>query len=311
MANFKLKNFLMGVGLVAIPSLIAYHFVVRRRKAKSSLRSEGYPKKETIVVTKRRVRVLYGTVTGTARAFAHNLVERLNELGENGVEASAIDLRDYNEDVLVKEDIAFVIACTWTDGKAPEGCGHLFEFLNDFAHDFRVSKDHFSKLTFSCFGLGSANYGKNYAKVALDAHEHLEHLGATPLAPVARGDDQSDLEDQFELWAAEMVKSIAKLANVRGTKNTGGKGKGQRKGQVPPNMPKLSGAEKAELLKQRKQSKMKTLERTTRGNSFQRQQLALGKGKAGKVRRVGEEEANEEIGKLRIRDHKGRDAAVV
>merc|ERR1711871_35407 len=44
--------------------------------------------------------------------------------------------------------------------------------------------------------------------------------------------------------------------------------------------PQLTVEQKAELAKQRKQSKMKALNRTARGNSFQKQQLELGIGKA-------------------------------
>ena len=110
-----------------------------------------------------------------------------------------------------------------------------------------------------------------------------------------RGDDQSDLEDRYEQWAAAVVESIANLANVKRIDDSYGIRQHRRKGQVPPNMPKLSGAEKADLLKQRKQSKMKMLERTARGNSFQQQQLALGKGKPRKTKMLGKEK----VGRMR------------
>ena len=273
------RKFFAGVAVIVIPSLLVYYFAKNSWSSKKVKNSEGSQHKTPISFEIRRVTVLYGTVTGTSRFFANSIVDRLNSLENKRVEASAIDLQEYNEDDLIKEDIVLLISCTWTDGTAPEKCGHFFEFLNDYAHDFRVSKDHFSKLTFSCFGLGSAYYGKNYAKIVCDAHENLEHLGASSLAPVARGDDQTDLEDKFELWSKKMVESIAELVGADARRNGTNK-KDPTKGQVPANMPKLTGAEKADLLKKRKQTKLRVLERTNRGNSFQQQQVALGKGKA-------------------------------
>lgn len=224
--------------------------------------------------------ILYGTVTGTARWFAKDLFERVQALSGYGISVKLQDLAEYNEEDLEKEDIVLLISSTWTDGTAPEKCTLFFEHLKDFAYDFRVSKDHLSNLNFSCFGLGSAYYGDNYAKAVQNAHEYLEQLGAHALAPVARGDDQSDLEDRFAEWADHMVKVLAKLSHADillvDKEPVTNKSLGTHKGKNPL----LTDKEKAELAKQRKQSKMKALNRTVRGNSFQKQQLQLGIGKS-------------------------------
>lgn len=276
---------LLGTAVVVVPATAALLWFQGRRgsEAKKQTKQEARPAART-----RKVRILYGTVTGTARNFAKDLLGKISALGSANLEVSVVDLADYNEDDLEKEDIVLLISSTWTDGTAPEKSQMFFEHLKDFAYDFRVSKDHLSKLSFSCFGLGSAYYGDNYAKPVLEAHGYLEHLGAKALAPVARGDDQTDLEDRFVEWADKMVILLAELADgetieagderLLSVRNSGKNGN-----QPAHKNPILTDEEKAELLKQRKQSKMKVQNkpRTARASSFQKQQLALGIGKSG------------------------------
>jgi wyosine [tRNA(Phe)-imidazoG37] synthetase (radical SAM superfamily)/flavodoxin len=271
---------LLGSLLVVIPVTLG----VLWHQSKSTTTQKRSPESKTakLPARRRQIKILYGTVTGTARSFAKHLLLKINSLKNENIEASVMDIEEYNEDDLVKEDIVLLISSTWTDGTAPEKCGMFFEHLKDFAFDFRVSKDHYSSLTFSCFGLGSAYYGDNYAKAAYDAHGYLEHLGATALAPVARGDDQSDLEDRFVEWADETVVLVAGLTNCSAARAIKGSIKMDESGPKHKN-PVLTETEKADLLKQRKQSKMDKKSHIGRGNSFQQQQLALGVGKSAKA----------------------------
>ena len=274
---------LLGTAIVVVPATIGLMWFQSRKGAEGTKRQGNQARP---AARRRKVRILYGTVTGTARTFAKEVLEKIEALGSDNLEVLLTDLAEYSEDDLDKEDIVLLISSTWTDGTAPEKSQMFFEHLKDFAYDFRVSKDHLSKLSFSCFGLGSAYYGDNYAKAVRDAHEYLEHLGAKALAPVARGDDQTDLEDRFVEWADKMVILLAELvdgeiiqtgdARLMNVKKSGNNSKDQHhKNKI------LTDEEKAELLKQRKQAKMKALNkpRTARGNSFQKQQLALGIGK--------------------------------
>ena len=55
----------------------------------------------------------------------------------------------------------------------------------------------------------------NYAKCAIEAHDHFLRLGATPLLPVTRGDDQTDLLEVFESWKVSVVNELAKVGTMK------------------------------------------------------------------------------------------------
>ena len=112
----------------------------------------------------RRLVILYGTTTGTAKNFSHILSKRIAQSITNIAVSKIVNLEDYDEDMLCKEDIVLLICSTFSDGKCPESCALFFDWLQDYAYDFRVSKDHLSKVTFAAFGLGGQIYGENYCK---------------------------------------------------------------------------------------------------------------------------------------------------
>ena len=120
---------------------------------------------EVIATSKRKITILYGTTTGTARNFATALSKRISQSSTNIPVTKIVDLADYDEDSLDKEDIVLFICSTWTNGCCPESCAFFFDWLKDFSCDFRVSKDHLAKLSYAAFGLGGEIYNKNYCKV--------------------------------------------------------------------------------------------------------------------------------------------------
>jgi sulfite reductase alpha subunit-like flavoprotein len=126
----------------------------------SALKHETQPQS---VPTQRKVTILYATTTGTARKFANTLLHHLGKKCD--MEIRTVDLKDFSEDHLSKEDIVLLICSTFQDGQSPQSAKLFFDDLNDQAFDFRVSKDLFANVHFSVFGLGGAIYGKNYGKV--------------------------------------------------------------------------------------------------------------------------------------------------
>lgn len=108
-----------------------------------------------------KIVIIYGTTTGTAKHFALKLLSKLQAVGRV---AEVVNMADYDQEKLVKEDIALIICSTWEGGVPPESCAGFVEDLRDYAYDFRVSKDLLNKLKFSVFGLGAELYGPNFAK---------------------------------------------------------------------------------------------------------------------------------------------------
>ena len=141
------KKLLLGFGCVVIPFLAYHAYQLASDSRRESLHSDDDTVDGTVGAsaerTKQKVAVLYGTCTGNARILAERMCKRINAnpLLNHSFEATCTDLKDYNfEDNLQKEDYAFIISATWTDGVAPESAQPFFMWLEEFAHDFRVSK---------------------------------------------------------------------------------------------------------------------------------------------------------------------------
>lgn len=202
----KATRFLTGLSLVVIPTVLGAFLYSRIRSVAKA--GDGASASDTALLIKVPVTILYGTTTGNARNFAERMVKRINNnpLLQHAYEAASLDLASYEgEDKLAKQGLVLIICSTWTDGKPPESCTFFFSFLQDFAHDYRVSKDLLKDVQFAIFGLGSAYYKDDYCKHLVAAQEHMTELGAESLCPLRMGDDQTDLEPKFDKWEREMM----------------------------------------------------------------------------------------------------------
>ena len=118
---------------------------------------------------RRKILIIYGTCTGTAKKFAVECSEKCRTVfAVDDVDIGIVDAKDYDEFVLDQEDIVLFICSTWTDGVAPESAQRLVSSLIDYASDFRVSKSHLAKVKFAVFGLGGSDYNKYFCKAAKD-----------------------------------------------------------------------------------------------------------------------------------------------
>jgi len=206
--NSKTLRFLGGLSLVVIPTVLGAYLYSRVRTAgldgdSSTSRTQDSGSGSRVAVT-----ILYGTTTGNSRNFAERTCKRINNnpLLQHAYEAVAVDLATYAfEDKLVTQGLVLLICSTWTDGKPPETAAAFFDWLQDFAYDFRVSKDLLKDVQFAIFGLGSAYYVANYCKHLVAAQEQMQELGASPLCPLRMGDDQSDLDPKYDKWERELM----------------------------------------------------------------------------------------------------------
>ncbi len=210
--NSKYARFLSGICFVVVPAALGAYLYSRVQGQEST---KGTNQKDVVVSRKLIVTILYGTTTGNARNFAERTCKRINSnpLMQQTYEARFFDIATYSfEERLSSEDIVLIICSTWTDGKPPVTAADFFSWLQDYAYDFRVSKDLLSKLKFAIFGLGSAYYEANYCRHLVAAQEHLLALGASSLYPLKMGDDQVDLEQKFDKWEREVMAILRRAA---------------------------------------------------------------------------------------------------
>lgn len=191
MDKFNKYSFIFGLGSVVVPCALYFLFQHLFGIRDNKLVINDKPSNVNVVVAKvtketnkvitsdnsapvkisnvpdkseesKRVRILYGTCTGTARKFAEKLRKRIDSCTKYVVEVT--DLKDYNEDNLDKEEIVLFICSTWSEGRPPESASQFFEWLKDYATDFRVSKNHLAKVKYAVFGLGGDIYEEFFAK---------------------------------------------------------------------------------------------------------------------------------------------------
>ncbi|KAJ3106970.1 S-adenosyl-L-methionine-dependent tRNA 4-demethylwyosine synthase [Phlyctochytrium planicorne] len=156
------------------------------------------------------VRILYGSMSGTAKRFSQELQKDIFALNVSGFRLTSTvnGLDELEQDAMEKGGLFIVIMSTWTDGVPPNNAKHFCTLYEDFAKDFRVSKNHLSKAKFAIFGLGSSEYDENHAKAAMDLNENLLALGAKQIAEFGKGDDSVDMMKQFADWKDKVLPAL-------------------------------------------------------------------------------------------------------
>ena len=169
MENSSRGNFILGLTAFLIPLSVLW---LNNRKAAikvvppTTSVNASSPVVPPVVNNSRisKIKVFYGSTTGTSKTFANSMYSLLNKEFGSLCDVQIIDFVDYDEEKLDTEDVAFFLFSTWTDGQANKSTQRFMTWLTDLACDFRVSKNHLGKLRFAIFGLGGAVYGDNYGK---------------------------------------------------------------------------------------------------------------------------------------------------
>ena len=105
----------------------------------------------------------------------------INKLRLSNSDVNIKDNNDFDDsDFEQQNHIVFLICSTWTDGKVPQKAERLYNWLQDYSTDFRVSKNHLEHLHYSVFGLGAKIYGDNYCKAV--SHHHTLNYALFHLA---------------------------------------------------------------------------------------------------------------------------------
>lgn len=154
------------------------------------------------------VHVLYATATGTAEDVAYGLAELLISHGVNIRSCSTID--DYDISKLPLQAAAghyfvFVVA-TCGDGEVPANMRKFWRFICRVNLPNGVLRD----LRFAVFGLGDRAYVK-FNAAARKLSLRLSDLGASPIIPIALGDEsaQGGYDKELSPWTNRLCRVVA------------------------------------------------------------------------------------------------------
>eukprot|EP00249_Psilotum_nudum_P008247 c21139_g1_i1 orf=367-2505(+) len=168
------------------------------------------PKSEVVDESKQKVKILFGTQTGTAEAFAKAVAEEGNSKFVN-VEFQAVDLDLYAENEeyetkLKNESLVLFTLATYGDGEPTDNAARFYNWLK--LHNGRGSW--LSTLTYGVFGLGNRQY-EHFNAVAKTVDEALEKQGAKRLLACGLGDDAKCIEDDFSAWREQLWPELSVL----------------------------------------------------------------------------------------------------
>jgi sulfite reductase (NADPH) flavoprotein alpha-component len=147
------------------------------------------------------ITVLYGTHSGTSRALAERLAQKLSS---NGASVRLVRASDYATRELAKEKTLVLVVATHGDGDPADDTRAFYEHVLGR----RAAK--LPDLKFAVLGLGDASYPK-FCHVARKLDERLAELGAQRLRSL--GECDVDFETVAGPWIDQTVAALSALAS--------------------------------------------------------------------------------------------------
>jgi NADPH-ferrihemoprotein reductase len=211
-----------GIATVLLGSLLAYVLLNRDKSASSSLTTPLKEEKVPLDLNKYpggEITVYYGTQTGTAESFAR-VLER--EGPKYGFFVHVMDFEDITVEELAARTNetdgiarAILISATYGEGEAPDNAIQFANELCDKAGtqilfqqikrpEEPLEPTCLQNVQYSVFGLGNKQYD-HYNSMAKFLDHAMERCGAQRLAETGLGDDDDDLESDFENWKDQIL----------------------------------------------------------------------------------------------------------
>lgn len=163
-----------------------------------------------------RLRILFGSTTGTSKRWAHRLQEQFQN---GGIQVSIEDLATFPFDALLSKalpeealiEIVVLLLSTHTDGRPPQNCEAFCSLLEDHVHDFRVGGAAMRHLNFAVLGFGSTEYAAagHFCTTAIRADAAMAALGAKRVASLTKVTDTEEHDSQVAPWIESLLDSIA------------------------------------------------------------------------------------------------------
>lgn len=148
-----------------------------------------------------RVKIIFGSQTGTAEMFAKTLVRQGTKLG---VPCQIADIEDYTGNALCDEQLVIFVVATYGEGEPTDTMKNFHDWLLETTEDL-------SALKFAVFGLGDRQY-KHFCQMGVDFDRRLSELGAQRVYGLGQGDAGRDIEEEFDAWSKELWPCVgAKL----------------------------------------------------------------------------------------------------
>ena len=162
--------------------------------------------------------ILWGSQTGTAEGFGNQL---MREARMRGFDARSVDLEEYAPEKLADEDEAPVVflMSTHGEGEPTDNARAFYRYFED------ERCDNLKSLRYAAFALGNTQY-QHFCAMGKWVDATCAKLGATRLCELGLGNDDDDLEGDFEAWREVLWAALCPdlLANGAAAVASGGGG---------------------------------------------------------------------------------------
>lgn len=146
------------------------------------------------------VYIFFGSQSGTAAKYSNILAQ---DAENNNFSAKVVDLEEF-ESFKFNEKICFFCMATYGEGEPTDNAKLFYKFLKTNDEENNLN---FKGLKFSVFGLGNTQY-QHYNAMGRNVDKFLEKLGGERIYKYGEGDDNSSLEDDFNLWKENIWTEI-------------------------------------------------------------------------------------------------------
>eukprot|EP00930_Biecheleria_cincta_P028631 TRINITY_DN19981_c0_g1_i1.p1 TRINITY_DN19981_c0_g1~~TRINITY_DN19981_c0_g1_i1.p1 ORF type:complete len:683 (-),score=156.98 TRINITY_DN19981_c0_g1_i1:281-2329(-) len=136
--------------------------------------------------------IYFGSQSGTAESFAKELEQ---EAETHGISATVVDMEDFEADVFQQHKSVILVVATYGEGDPPDNAVEFFKWIQDET----LSSDTLQGMHYTVMGLGSRQY-VHFNACGKAAEKHMARLGANCIYERGEGDDDQNIEEDFEQW---------------------------------------------------------------------------------------------------------------
>ena len=162
--------------------------------------------------------IYFGSQTGTAEGFAATLAA---EAKERGFAPEVIDLEEFEADQLVEAGRAILLMATYGEGEPTDNAHEFSTWLKDADDGALADGGADGPLAFAVFGLGNRQY-EHFNAMGKLVDERLAAIGGDRLLELGVGDDDANLDEDFETWKDAMWPAFCARFHPDGDGGGGG-----------------------------------------------------------------------------------------
>ncbi|CAE7541428.1 Por [Symbiodinium natans] len=190
----------IGVALAVVAAVCRLLWVKTSKKNKEEAsRADASPKNRSGTTTPRSSNsaadglwIYFGSQTGTAEGFAQELEQ---EAATHEISAAVVDLEDFDPETFRRHKAVVMVLATYGEGDPTDNAAEFFKWLEDDSLD----TDYLKGMKFTVMGCGNRQY-VHFNQSARIADQRLECLGAERVYERGEGDDDQNIEEDFEQW---------------------------------------------------------------------------------------------------------------